>query len=308
MLLPGVALGGGGFVAFFPRDFHAEEHDEVAFDAEVVFGAVGEFVAEEAGRAVFAVKLHEFVEGADVGILLRMFPKWGAETGVEFVVEGEEVADVVPHDAEVVVEEVAHGGAELHAAVVEGLHEGVALGADDHEGGGFEGLDEAAGVADGDDVVHAHFPVAPGAEFDDAGLAFDAGIFAHKLGAGLVVGDEVGAEDVAAIDDLFVLDFPRPASVHGLGGGEGEDGFVFLPVPAGDDGAVAEEHLVEALEGDFERLAEKLGAEAAGIDVQVGFEFAPVVEVEGGDSLWAAFDITYGGVGNLDAGFACDAF
>lgn len=90
MLLPSVSLGWRGLLPPSPWGFHAEKHHEVAFDAEVVLGAVGKFVAQQTGGAVFAIELHHFIESNDVCVFRRVFPKRSAEEGVEFVVKGED--------------------------------------------------------------------------------------------------------------------------------------------------------------------------------------------------------------------------
>ena len=148
-------------------------------------------------------------------------------------------------------------------AAGEHFDERLDVAADDHERGGFERLDEAAGIADGDDILHPLPPVAAGAEFHDARRLRRFGILAQEFGGGFVVGDGLRGIDVAAIDVMLVLDLPAQPAVHRLGGGVGQDRLV-RAIPAADDGAVAEEGAVEADERLGERLAEQFAAEAAG--------------------------------------------
>ncbi len=202
---------------------------------------------------------------------------------------------------------VAHGGGGREVAAVEHFHEHFGVGADDHEGGGFQGLHEAAGVADGDDVVHPLAAAGAGAEFHDAGGLGSLGIFAEEFGGGFVIRDGLGGINVAAVDVVLVLDLPCPACIHGLRGGVGQDGLVGA-IPSADDGAVAKEGALEADKGFFERLAEQLAAEAAGVYKKVGFEFAPVFEMHGGDAVWRALGAGHFSIHDLHAHLAGDGF
>ena len=94
------------------------------------------------------------------------------------------------------------------------------------------------------------------------------GVFALKLGAGVLVGDGLGAIDIAAIDVVLVLDLPGPARIHGLGDGVRKDGFGGA-IPAADDGAVAEKGTVVADVGLGQRASEEFAAKAAAIDKEV---------------------------------------
>ena len=133
-------------------DVHADEHGEVAFDAELVVFGDGDGLGEEAG-AVFGVEVDDVLSAVEGGVRASVLPEGSVESGVEAVVEGEEVADFVPasgHEAVVDVLEVRAG---LTEGIDEGICDGAALGAEDHECGGFEWFDEACGVADGDGVA-----------------------------------------------------------------------------------------------------------------------------------------------------------
>ena len=57
----------------------------------------------------------------------------------------------------------------LTEGIDEGICDGAALGAEDHECGGFEWFDEAVGVADGEDIADPASLVTPGGELHDAG-------------------------------------------------------------------------------------------------------------------------------------------
>ena len=100
-------------------------------------------------------------------------------------------------------------------AAAEHLDERLHLRADDHQRGRFQRLDEAAGVADGDDVLHPQ-PRGNGRSGTSrrAAICGALGILAEELRRGLVVGDRTRGIDVAAVDVMLVLDLPaQPASI-----------------------------------------------------------------------------------------------
>ena len=80
------------------------------------------------------------------------------------------------------------------------------------------------------------------------------------------------AIDVAAIDEVLVLDLPAPAGVHRLREWCRADRFVGAR-PAADDRAVAEERVGVIAERLAERASEQFGAKAGSIDEQIGGDF-----------------------------------
>lgn len=176
VLVPDVPFLEGGFVGAAVWPLVADEHDEVAFDAEVGLG-VGHAVAAESGGSVLLVEGDEVGDVRDVCVLLAVAPEGGVGGAVCLVMEGEEVADFDPGGMGELVVEIAHSGSRIEFGMDEEIDEGLGLRADDHECGGFEWFDEAAGVADGDDVIDPHAAAATGGELDDAGLLRGLGVF-----------------------------------------------------------------------------------------------------------------------------------
>ncbi len=151
---PDGALG-VAYRAFFVGDAVADEHYQIAFDAELI-GDVGEMaqgVAAKTGGAIFGVELEEIRRARHINFGVGGFPEGRVEAGVEAVMNGEKIADVVPRLGEYLVVEIDERGAGGALGVEEEIDEVLGLAADDHEGGGFEGLDETARVSDADDVV-----------------------------------------------------------------------------------------------------------------------------------------------------------
>ncbi len=129
--------------------------------------------------------------------------------------------------------------------------------------------------------------IAAGAEFDGVIPGFGLGIFAEEFVAGLIVGEEAGGENVAAVDGAFVVDLPAPAGVHGLGDGVGVDEIIGA-IPTADNGTVAEKGIGVGDEGLLIELPYKLGAEARGVDEEIGAEAAAVFEHDGFDAGFSA--------------------
>jgi hypothetical protein len=78
-----VFIGRG--VAGAVGDAVTHEHDEVAFQPEVVLPA-GEAEAAEAVRAVLLIEFHKVVKSAEIGFVSAMLPEECVESGVELLV------------------------------------------------------------------------------------------------------------------------------------------------------------------------------------------------------------------------------
>jgi hypothetical protein len=77
---------------------------------------------------------------------------------------------------------------------------------------------------------------------------------------------------------VLVLDLPRPASVHRLGGRIGQDRLVGRAGPAAHHRTVAKQRRREAGVRLGQRPPQQFAAEAAGVHEEVRFELAAVFE------------------------------
>ena len=115
----------------------------------------------------------------------------------------------------------------------------------------------------------------------------------------VVVGDEVAREDVATIDQIVVLDPPRPAGVHRLGGGERVVGVVGT-TPSADHGPIARQGLLEVDERLPEGGPQQFGTESGAVDEEIGGHGATVVEPDRLDAtlpdLYLFDDHIHGGI------------
>ena len=125
-------------------------------------------------------------------------------------------------------------------------------------------------------TFHPRSPVVSAAEADHPRLRH-LRIRGAELRLRIVVGDEVAREDVASIDQIVVLDPPRPAGVHRLGGGERVVGVVGT-TPSADHGPIARQGLLEVDERLPEGGPQQFGTESGAVDEEIGGHGATVVE------------------------------
>src|SRR5262249_728572 len=147
---------------------------------------------------------------AEVAAGAAFAPVGRVQPRVELEVNAEEIADVIPLDAETLVVLMNKRGRRRAARLQKAVDETVGLVADDTQRCGFERLDKARGVADADHVLDPRALIAAGDELD-AMRRLDLGILGAELLFCFIVGEKRARINIAAINEKLVVDSPAPA-------------------------------------------------------------------------------------------------
>src|SRR2546428_7754188 len=103
--------------------------------------------AGEHARPVLAIPVHEVLRAVQRRILPARAPKGCVEALIELVMDGEEVANVVPLISAVTIVELDEGWRRLAKTVEQRIRQRADLDANHLQGRGFERLDEPGCIA-----------------------------------------------------------------------------------------------------------------------------------------------------------------
>ena len=145
------------------------------------------------------------------------------------------------------------------------------------DAGGLQWLDEAAGQAQGDDVLVPVFPAPSGDEAEPARVGQTLAIQTLNQGVlGVLVGDEVRAIDIAVAGAVLQGDAPLPAGLARRGRGPGAHR---LDLGAGHrDRPVHRQPVRPVFIAGLERPLDQQAAKAGTVDEQVRLQHAPVLQ------------------------------